>query len=168
LLEAAQLTFGRVGRLLSDENLESTSNILNSVETISAALAEEDELVAELRAAVSSLDQAARDISEAAEGIEQFGVTAEAFLIDDVAPMVADVSSASIEVDRASVETYELIAALRPGMEEFADDGLPQLSAAARDLRSLVAALERIALELEQDPAGFVGQSAGEEIEVPQ
>jgi phospholipid/cholesterol/gamma-HCH transport system substrate-binding protein len=55
------------------------------------------------------------------------------------------------------------------GVEEFSDDGLTQLSAAARDLRSLVAALERIALELESDPAGFMWpQPDGEEIEVPQ
>ena len=168
LLEAAQLTFGRVGRLLSDENLESTRNILNSVEEISQSLAQEDDLVSDLRAAIASLDQAAQDISAAAEGIESFGVTAEAFLIDEVGPMVADVSSASVEVDRASVETYEAIAALRPGLEEFADDGLPQLSAASRDLRSLVAALERIAIELEQNPAGFVAQPSGEEVEVPQ
>lgn len=168
LLESAQLIFGRVGRLLSDENLESTTNILNSVESISASLAAEDQLIVELRSAVASLDQAATDISLAAEGIESFGVTAEAFLIDEVGPMVADVSSASIEVDRASVETYETIAALRPGLEEFAVDGLPQLSATAHDLRSLVASLERIALELEQNPAGFVAQPAGETVEVPQ
>jgi phospholipid/cholesterol/gamma-HCH transport system substrate-binding protein len=168
LLESAQLTFTRVGRFLNDENLESARNILNSVETITATLAEEDQLVEDLRRAVANLDRAAQDISAAAQGMEQFGATAETFLLDEVGPMVADVSSASIEVDRASVETYEAIAALRPGLEEFASDGLPQLSAAARDLRSLVAALERIALELEQDPAGFVAQPAGEEIEVPQ
>lgn len=168
LLEGAQLTFARVGRLLSDENLESARNILNSIETISGTLAEERALVTELRAAVASLDRAAQDISSAAEGLESFGATAEVFLTNEVAPMVADVSSASIEVDRASQETYAAIAALRPGLEEFADDGLAQLNAAARDLRSLVAALERIALELEQDPAGFVSQRAGEQVEVPQ
>lgn len=168
LLEGAQLTFARVARLLSDENLESTRNILNSVETISATLAEERALVTELRGAVASIDQAASDISAAAEGLESFGATAEIFLTNEVAPMVADVSSASIEVDRASQETYAAIAALRPGLEEFADDGLAQLNAAARDLRSLVASLERIALELEQDPTGFVSQGAGEQVEVPQ
>lgn len=168
LLEGAQLSFARVGRLLSDENLESARNILNSVEAITGTLAEERELVTELRGAVASLDQAAQDISLAAQGLESFGATAEVFLTNEVAPMVADVSSASIEVDRASRETYAAIAALRPGLEEFADDGLAQLNAAARDLRSLVAALERIALELEQDPAGFVSQRAGEEVEVPQ
>lgn len=168
LLEGAQLTFARVGLLLSDENLESARNILNSVETITARLESEDRLIEDMRTAIASLDQAAQDISTAAVGIEQFGQTAEAFLLNEVNPMLVDVSAASIEVDRASQETYAAIAALRPGLEEFADDGLPQLSAAARDLRSLVAALERIALELEQNPASFVSQSSGEEIEVPQ
>lgn len=168
LLEGAQLTFARVGLLLSDENLESSRNILNSVEAITARLEAEDRLIEDMRSAISSLDQAAQDISAAAVGIEQFGQTAEAFLLNEVNPMLVDVSAASIEVDRASQETYAAIAALRPGLEEFADDGLPQLSAAARDLRSLVAALERIALELEQNPASFVSQSSGEEIEVPQ
>ncbi|MEQ8433989.1 MAG: MlaD family protein [Oceanicaulis sp.] len=168
LLESAQLIALRLGRLLSEENLESTTNTLNNLETLTGALAEDEDLIADFRLALNNLNQAAVDISAAAQGIEQFGATAETFLIDDVGPMVADVSSASIEVDRASQETYAAIAALRPALDEFTNDGLGQLTAAARDLRSLVAALERVALELEQDPAGFVSQPAGEEVEVPQ
>lgn len=168
LLESAQLIALRLGRLLSEENLESTTNTLNNLEALTGALAEDEDLIADFRLALNNLNQAAVDISAAAQGIEQFGATAEAFLIEDVGPMVADVSSASIEVDRASQETYAAIAELRPALDEFTNDGLGQLTAAARDLRSLVAALERVALELEQDPAGFVSQPAGEEVEVPQ
>lgn len=168
LLESAQLTFARVGRLLSDENLESATNTLNNIETMTGRLAEDDGLLEDIRTSLASFDQAARDVSAAALALEQFGATAETFLIDEVGPMVNDVSSASIEVDRASRETYDALVDIRPALEEFADDGLGQLTAAARDLRSLVAALERIALELEQDPAGFVSQPAGEEVEVPQ
>ncbi|MEQ8404368.1 MAG: MlaD family protein [Oceanicaulis sp.] len=168
LLESAQLTFARVGRLLSDENLESATNTLNNIETLTGRLAEDDQLLADLRQAVNSLNQAALDISDAAQGIEQFGATAETFLIGEVGPMVNDVSSASIEVDRAARETYDALVDIRPALDEFTEDGLGQLTAAARDLRSLVAALERIALELEQDPAGFVSQPSGEEVEVPQ
>ena len=167
-LESAQLAFSRATRLMSDENLESFTNILNNIEAITATLAEQDELVTELRAAIANLNQAGEDISAAAVGIEQFGRNAEIFLTDEVGPMVADVSAASIAVDLASRETYDALITLRPGLEEFADDGLSQLSAASRDLRSLIAALERIALELEQDPTGFISQPAGEEIEVPQ
>jgi phospholipid/cholesterol/gamma-HCH transport system substrate-binding protein len=168
LLESAQLIAARLGRLLSEENLESTTNTLNNLEALTGALAEDDDLIADFRLALNNLNQAAVDISAAAQGIEQFGATAETFLIDDVGPMIADVSSASIEVDRASRETYAAIAELRPALDEFTNDGLGQLTAAARDLRSLVAALERVALELEQNPAGFVSQPAGEEVEVPQ
>ncbi|MGX6647973.1 MlaD family protein [Maricaulaceae bacterium MS644] len=168
LLESAQLIALRLGRLLSEENLESTTNTLNNIEALTGVLAADEDLIADFRLALNNLNQAAVDISAAAQGIEQFGATAETFLIDDVGPMVADVSSASIEVDRASRETYAAIAELRPALDEFTNDGLGQLTAAARDLRSLVAALERVALELEQDPAGFVSQPAGEEVEVPQ
>jgi len=168
LLESAQLTFARLSRLLNDENLESTTNTLNHIETITGRLAADERLIDDIRLALGNLNQAALDISEAAEGIEQFGATAETFLIDEVGPMVEDVSSASIEVDRAALETYDALSDLRPALDEFANDGLGELTAAARDLRSLVAALERIALELEQDPAGFVSQPSGEEVEVPQ
>lgn len=168
LLESAQLTFARVSRVLSEENQESLANTLNHIETITGRLAGDDALVDDIRQAVASVDQAARDISSAAQGIEQFGVTAERFLTDQAGPMVADVSAASIEVDRAARETREALVEIRPELEAFAEDGLGSLTDAARDLRSLVAALERIILELEQDPAGFVSQPSGEEIEVPQ
>ncbi|OAB55935.1 ABC transporter substrate-binding protein [Leptolyngbya valderiana BDU 20041] len=167
LLESAQLTFSRVGRLLNDENQESVTNTLNNIETLTGRLAADEDLVEEFRAALANLNKAAADVSVAAQEIEQFGATAEAFLLNEVGPMVEDVSSASIEVDRASRETYDALVDVRPALEEFADDGLGELTAAARDLRSLVAALERIALELEQDPAGFVSQPSGEEVEVP-
>jgi phospholipid/cholesterol/gamma-HCH transport system substrate-binding protein len=167
-LESAQLAFSRAALLLSDENLESLTNTLNNIEEITGALAERQELVAEAREAIASLNQAGQDISSAAAGIEQFGRNAEIFLTDEVGPMVADVSAASIAVDLASRETYDGLVAIRPGLEQFTDEGLSQLSAASRDLRSLIAALERIALELEQDPAGFISQPAGEEVEVPQ
>ncbi len=167
-LESAQLAFARAALLLSDENLESLTNTLNNIEALTGSLAEQDELITDLRAAIASLNQAGQDISAAAAGIEQFGRNAELFLTDEVGPMVADVSAASVAVDLASQETYDALVTLRPGLEAFADDGLGQLSAASRDLRSLIAALERIALELEQDPAGFISQPAGEEVEVPQ
>jgi phospholipid/cholesterol/gamma-HCH transport system substrate-binding protein len=167
-LESAQAAFTRAAALLSEENVQTFSETLENLRDITAMLSERGELVDEMREAIASLNQAGQDISSAAAGIEQFGATAETFLAVEVSPMVADVSAASVAVDLASRETYDGLVAIRPGLEEFADDGLSQLSAASRDLRSLIAALERIALELEQDPAGFISQPAGEEVEVPQ
>jgi phospholipid/cholesterol/gamma-HCH transport system substrate-binding protein len=107
-------------------------------------------------------------VSGAAVALEQFGRTADALLTDEVSVMVADVSAASIEVDRASQETFAMLSAMRPGLERFTEEGLGQLTAAIRDLRAALAAIERIVLDLEEDPSGFVARSSGEEVEVPQ
>jgi len=57
---------------------------------------------------------------------------------------------------------------IRPALEEFSQDGLIQLTEAARDLRSLTATLERIVLELESSPVDFIATPEGEEVEIPQ
>ncbi len=167
-LESAQLAFSRASALLSEENVNNFSELLANSRDISQSLSEQQQLVEDMRRAIASLEQAGTDISAAAVSVDQFATTTEAFLINEVGPMVEDVSTASIAVDLASRETYDALVTIRPGLEEFAEDGLGELSAASRDLRSLIAALERVALELEQDPAGFISQSAGEEVEVPQ
>jgi phospholipid/cholesterol/gamma-HCH transport system substrate-binding protein len=167
-LESAQLAFARATALLSEENVENFSELLANVREISESLSEQEQMITDMRSAIASLEQAGTDISAAAAGVERFAQTTEAFLINEVGPMVEDVSAASISVDLASRETYDALVTIRPDVEEFTQDGLGQLSAASRDLRSLIAALERITLELEQDPAGFISQSAGEEVEVPQ
>jgi len=168
VLENAQLALTRVSRLLDEENRERLGRILEDIELITDDLAENRTIVTELRAAVSRLDQAALDISEAAVGLEQFGATAETFLIEDVGPMVAETEAASIAVNQASTETYDALVAIRPGLEAFAQDGLDDLTLAASDLQRLIASLEQIVLELEEDPAGFIAAPRGEEVELPQ
>jgi phospholipid/cholesterol/gamma-HCH transport system substrate-binding protein len=168
LLESSQVAFTRVGALLNEENVAVFSRTLGNIETLTAELAREDGLIFDLRNAVQSLDQAAQDVSGAALSLEEFGRTADSFLTNEVGVMVADVSAASIEVDRASQETYAMLSEMRPGLERFTEEGLGQMTAAIRDLRAALAAIERIVIDLEEDPSGFVARSPGEEVEVPQ
>ena len=167
LLESAQLSFVRIGRLLSDENLESMTNTLNHIETITGHLAERELLITEARAALTSVQQAGADVSTAAAAMQQFAQVTERYVVDDLTPATLDTAAAAQEVDRTAVETYDALVAIRPGLEEFSEDGLTQLTATLRDLRSLVATLERVALELESDPAGFIAEPEGAEVEVP-
>jgi len=168
VLENAQIALARVSRLMNDENRERLGRILEDVELITDDLAENRVIVTEIRAAIARLDQAAADISTAAAGLEQFGATAETFLIEDVGPMVAETEAASIAVNQASTETYDALVAIRPGLEAFSQDGLDDLTLAAADLQRLVASLERIVLQLEDDPAGFIAAPRGEDVELPQ
>lgn len=168
VLENAQVTVARLNALLSDENVQSFTNTLNNIESISAQLAENENLGQELFDAINALEAAATDISAAAAEIEQFGATADAFLIEEVSPMVNETEAASIAVDLAATETYDALIALKPQLEAFANDGLGSLTDALGDLERLIAAMERIALQLEDDPAGFISQPRGAEMEVPQ
>ncbi|WP_440959318.1 MlaD family protein [Oceanicaulis sp. LC35] len=167
LLESAQLSFVRVSRLLSDENLESLTNTLNHIETITGNLAERELLMTEARAALNSIRQAGDDVSVAASAMQQFAEVTERYVVNDLTPATLDTAAAAQEVDRTAQETYDALVSIRPGVEEFSEDGLTQLTATLRDLRSLVAALERVALELEADPAGFIAEPEGAEVEVP-
>ena len=168
VIENAQITLARVNRLLSDENIESVTNTLNNLEEISRALAEERDLVARFGQAVDTFNEAGQDVSQAASALQQFGVTADSFLREEVGPMVSETTAASIAVNKASTETYDALVSIRPELEAFADQGLDSLTTAAQDLRALIAALERIALQLEEDPAGFLAEPRGREVEVPQ
>lgn len=168
LLATAQTTFGRVNRILDEENRETLNRILQNVEAITAAFAEDEQLLNDLRRTLGSIDTAANDLSVAARTFDQFSRDATVLIEESITPMAADVSTASIGVDQAAIEFYDALEAVRPGLEEFSEDGLSELSASARDLRSLIAALERIALELEENPSSFISQNSGQEIEVPE
>ena len=168
LLATAQTTFGRVNTVLDAENRETLRRILNNIETITGAFAEDDQLLVEFRETLASIDVAANDLSTAARAFDQFSRDAQALTVEGITPMVADVSAASISVDLSARGFYDALEAVQPGLEEFSQDGLAELTTSARDLRSLIAALERIALELEESPTSFISQPTGEEIEVPE
>jgi phospholipid/cholesterol/gamma-HCH transport system substrate-binding protein len=168
LLATAQTTFGRVNYLLDEENRESLRNILNNIETLTGTFAEDQQLLTDIQETLNSINDAANELSTAARTFDQFSRDAQALTVNDITPMVADVSAASISVDKAAQDFYVALEAVSPGLEEFSKDGLSELTTSARDLRSLIAALERIALELEENPTSFISQQSGEEIEVPQ
>jgi len=168
LLETAQLIFLRVSRILSDENLESFTSSMNHIEAITRNLAERDLPVNEVRMALNSMVQAGRDVSSAAVAMERFVSVTEGYVVDQLTPTTLAVSTASVEVERTAQEAYGALVAIRPALEEFSQDGLIQLTEAARDLRSLTATLERIVLELESSPVDFIATPEGEEVEIPQ
>ena len=81
---------------------------------------------------------------------------------------VNNTSAAAISTDLAAQNTNQLMLTLQPAIEDFANGGIQDLNRAASDLRTLIATLERIATEIEQNPGAFVAGSPRETVEVPQ
>lgn len=168
VLESAQIALIRVSSLLSEENIDEVSQTIANIEDITARLAEEDALIEDLRAAVARFETAAVDISAAAERVESLGIVAENMLVEEVGPAMRNTAIAAASVDQAARDFDGLIRAVEPAVEGFAEDGLDELTLAAGDLRRLIDTLDRIATEIENNPASFVAGDNRERVEIPQ
>ena len=168
VLEAANRSLIRIAALLNDENLEEIAGTLENINTITNSLSEDDRLIEELSEAIATLNQTGRDLSTAAVAMEQFARDSSVLIEGDLGQATRDTSLAALEVQRASIETAEMLESIRPAVERFADEGLNDLTLAATDLRRLIAAMERIALELEDNPSGFISGEPRRTVEVPQ
>jgi len=168
VLDAAQTALFRLSALLSEQNVDEVSETLSNLRTLTEQLSDRDALVGDMEQAVRRIDTAAADISAAANSLQAFGVTAQDFLINDVTPAVNETTAAAQAVNQAAVDTDYMIRTLTPPLEEFADTGLEDLNRASSDLRRLIASLERITAEIEDNPGSFVAGTPRETVEVPQ
>ena len=168
VLNAAQLALIRVSTLLNEENIGRVEGTLANIEELTGRLAEEDALIEDLRVAVQSLDTAAQEISLAAQSVNSLGSTAEGFLVDQAGPAMENTALAAASVNQASADFNTLITTVQPHAERFSRDGLDELTLAASDLRRLIQRLDRIAQEIEDNPAALVAGEPREEVEVPQ
>jgi len=168
VLDAAQTALFRLSALLSEQNVDEVSETLSNLRALTERLSSEDALIEDMRQAVQRIDTAAADISLAANSLQDFGVTAQDFLVNDVTPAVNETTAAAQAVNQAAVDTNALILTMTPPLEEFADTGLEDLNRASSDLRRLIATLERISTEIENNPGAFVAGAPRETVEVPQ
>ena len=167
-LEAAQQALARISTFLSDENLESASNLLNNLEALSEQMAHEGVLVADIRRALTVIEQAGTQLGAAGASLQEVSDTVATYVVNDLTPATENTNIAAQSVDLTSRQTSEAITTLQPALQEFSEQGLPELTLAIEDMRRLLAALERISMEIEDDPKGFIAGTNGEEVELPQ
>lgn len=168
VLDAAQIALFRLSELLNEDNIDEVSQTLTNLREITDRLSEEDALIADARDAIQRIDTAASDISVAAQSLQQFSVSAENFLIDDLTPAVNETTLAAMAVNQAAVDTDYLVRSVTPAVENFADNGLENITRSAANLQRLTEALERIASEIENNPGQFIAGTPREQVEVPQ
>jgi phospholipid/cholesterol/gamma-HCH transport system substrate-binding protein len=167
VLSSAQTALIRIADLLSEDNVDSLRNTLENIERLSESLANDDETLGDLRGAIATLEQTGRDVSVAAQAMQQFAEETGAYVQGDLTTATNQTNQAFADMQLAAQQLNEILEELRPSLEEFADDGIDELTLAAGDLRRLIATLDRIAIELEDDPGGFVAGEPRRTVEVP-
>jgi phospholipid/cholesterol/gamma-HCH transport system substrate-binding protein len=149
---------GMIEGLLSEENLERIIATLRNLEKITADLARPDSVVGESARTARDLAAAARSVAKLSEETRGSvrGLTTRADqTLADAQRAVAHADLAVVEFQRAA--------------SEASDETLPEVTEAARDLRRLSRAMERLAGEIEENPSSLIsGRGPQPTIQVPQ
>jgi len=158
----------RVGVLLSDANLARVEQILSNLETTSNAVAKRapdlDALIADSARAMHDIRTLVPALKQAAQTLAQLSESGRDMLQGNGAATLAQLRAASAQFARAADELSGILAENRAPLREFSVHGLRDLSVAVEDLRTLLKTLNRISLNLEHDPAGYLLQGKTEEV----
>jgi phospholipid/cholesterol/gamma-HCH transport system substrate-binding protein len=149
----------RVNQVMSDANIKSLGVTLKNIEIVSAE-------VRDHKAVLLQAETTLKDIDDAALAIQSLSQSSESLVKVDARNALADVSSAAQELRTATAEARTMITALREPTTEFANSGLPRLTAAIATLQGAAESLDRLATEAEVNPRGLVAKAPAKELEV--
>jgi phospholipid/cholesterol/gamma-HCH transport system substrate-binding protein len=138
--------------LLTDLNhsLDQTSGDFRSIVGDVAVIAKE--IRASTPEVVARTEAATEDLRGAAQTLEDLLQTNR----DAIGAMIDEWTVAASAVRRMADQVDQLVAENRQGLRDFTQEGLYEYTGLAQDAQSLVDEINRIAEELERDPARFL------------
>lgn len=149
----------RVNRVLSDQNIKTFSMTLSDTEAVTAELKKRKDIIADAQKALQDADVAIQQVSALAKSGQE--------LVDgDGKRSLKSIADAADEAKATAHEVRGMIDKLQGPTSDFADNGLPQVTAAVIQLRSAAQALERLVNEIEASPTGTLGKPAAEDVKV--
>jgi paraquat-inducible protein B len=138
--------------LLTDLNhsLDQTSGDFGSIVSDVAVIA--NEIRTSTPEVVARTEAATEDLRGAAQTLEDLLQTNR----DAIGAMIDEWTVAASAVRRMADQVDQLVAENRQGLRDFTQEGLYEYTGLAQDAQSLVDEINRIAEELERDPARFL------------
>ena len=157
LIDRIQRLTERLTELLSDENQNAISDILENVDRSTKVLAER---APDLADAIGDARIAAKQAGIAAEKWGQVADTTNVVLEENAKPAFENLNKAIASVQRAAENLDAVMADARPGVQNFSKSTLPEANRLIRDLRELSQALKGVSERVEQ---GGIGGALGPE-----
>jgi len=156
----AGVTIEQLSDLLTDENITAMSETLANVRDITAAVSAEDAaLLAQTIDTLASLERAGVNLSEASTDITSVAASLDRELVSlnaELKGLVDELNGATGNASEMLTESRRAIEAATVLVEGGASDTVQQTSLAAQELRVLIARLDRLTRDLEQNPQGLV------------
>lgn len=155
----ATLALERIDDLLSEENVEGVTQSIQNIEKITEALAGNGSLVTDVTDVLNTVEGAAASFDQAAQDAGQLARNAD----EEIRRIGAQVSEAMETVDRISESALAAIDRVENAVDSAATviegpatDAVSDLRIVAQDLRVMIARLDRLSRELEQNPQSLL------------
>jgi len=188
MINSAIELMNRGSALLSDDNRASVTNILADVSTITGEVAQHKDaigaLIQDAQATLASVQSTTANVekvtAELSDHIGSLMDEASATLATlrttlenadrtltnvepDIQAALTNLKNATASIQGAASTAEEILRDNQMPINEFAQNGLFELTELITDARSLVSSLTQIAVQLERDPAAFLfgGNQAG-------
>ena len=181
MINSAIELMNRASAIMSDDNRAAISSTLASVSEIVGEVAlHKDALGAMIEDARTTLDNVrttSDEISKVTTGLEDdiqglIGETSQTLATlrttlenadrtittaePDIKATLADLKDAAASIRQAAAAAEQILASNEEPINDFAQEGLYEITQFVVDARALVASLTQIAVQLERDPAAFL------------
>ncbi len=159
LIERIQRLTERLTELLSDENQNAISDILENVEQTTQVLADR---APELGDAISDARIAMRNAGVAAQRVSELAQSTNQLVAEEGRPAAQDLRKAIAGIQSATENLDAMIADARPGVQNLTKSTLPEANRLVRDMRELTQSLKAVSERVEQE--GIGGALGAEEL----
>lgn len=159
ILETANDSLGNVSGVLSDENVASFSALLANLETFSASVAGDESLMGDLSATLTSAQAAADAITEAGTAVAELSVNTDAnlaALTGDIQTVLGELQSTITRANTVLDTANTSVATAGSVLEGPTTQTLENVAVATQDFRILIARLDSLVRELEQNPQALI------------
>lgn len=159
VLQRAVETLDRVNKLLSDQNIGAITATIQDFKAMG------DEL-RERRAIIADAQKALQDVDKTAQTINELAASSNKLVNGEAKQTLADAADAARELKETAKSARGMISRLEGPTADFAQNGLPQLSATIISLQQTSRSLDQLAKELQQSPQGALGKPRAKEVKV--
>lgn len=155
----ATLALERIDELLSQENIDAVSNTVQNVEAITSALSGNGEIFTDVNDLLQNANNAARSFDQASRDLGQLGRDASV----EVKRIGEEISSITEDLEAVTTSAQSAIERVEGAVDSAATviegpgtDAVVDFRIVAQDLRVLIARLDRLTREIEQNPQGLL------------
>ena len=149
----------RVNTLLSDRNMRTLTDTLANVRDATALAKAQGPLLADLDTTLKGLDVTSRHI-------DALATDSTALLNGQGRTTLADLDAAAVQLRTTAADARSVLAQVKGPAQDFAANGLPQLSRTVTTLQTAAESLDRLVGEVEQNPRQFLTKSPARTREV--